>query len=33
MEAANEVGTSVIVTTVHSPQEFADWLGRATARD
>ena len=32
MEAANEVGTSVIVTTVHSPQEFADWLDRATAR-
>src|ERR1700722_17667234 len=32
MEVANEVGTSVIVTTVHTPQEFADWLGRATAR-
>ncbi len=32
MEAANEAGTSVIVTTVHSPQEFAGWLGRATAR-
>jgi DNA-binding LacI/PurR family transcriptional regulator len=32
MDAANEVGTSVIATTVHSPQEFAGWLDRATAR-
>ncbi len=32
MEAANELGTSVIATTVHSPQEFAGWLDRATAR-
>jgi DNA-binding LacI/PurR family transcriptional regulator len=32
MEAANEAGTSVIATTVHSPQEFAGWLDRATAR-
>jgi DNA-binding LacI/PurR family transcriptional regulator len=32
MEAANEAGTSVIASTVHSPQEFADWLDRATAR-
>ena len=32
MEAANEAGTSVIATTVHSPQEFTGWLDRATAR-
>src|SRR6202042_3991998 len=32
MEAANEAGTSVIATTVHSPQEFAGWLDRAAAR-
>jgi DNA-binding LacI/PurR family transcriptional regulator len=32
MEAANEAGTSVIASTVHSPQEFADWLDRATNR-
>jgi DNA-binding LacI/PurR family transcriptional regulator len=32
MEAANEADTSVIATTVHSPQEFADWLDRATDR-
>jgi DNA-binding LacI/PurR family transcriptional regulator len=32
MEAANEAGISVIATTVHSPQEFAGWLDRATAR-
>ncbi|MGD0064902.1 MAG: LacI family DNA-binding transcriptional regulator [Streptosporangiaceae bacterium] len=32
IEAANEVGTSVIVTTAGSPQEFADWLDRATGR-
>ena len=32
MEAANEAGTSVIVTAVHSPREFTDWLDRATAR-
>jgi DNA-binding LacI/PurR family transcriptional regulator len=32
MEAANEAGTSVIATTVHSPREFAGWLDRATAR-
>ncbi len=32
IEAANEVGTSVIVTTAGSSQEFADWLGRVTAR-
>ncbi|MGD0243484.1 MAG: substrate-binding domain-containing protein [Streptosporangiaceae bacterium] len=32
LEAANEAGTSVIATTVHSPPEFADWLDRATGR-
>jgi DNA-binding LacI/PurR family transcriptional regulator len=32
LEAANEAGTSVIATTVHSPREFDDWLDRATAR-
>jgi DNA-binding LacI/PurR family transcriptional regulator len=32
MAAANEAGTSVIATTVHSPQEFGAWLDRATAR-
>jgi DNA-binding LacI/PurR family transcriptional regulator len=32
MEAANEAGTSVIATAVHTPQEFAGWLDRATAR-
>ena len=32
LEAANEAGTSVIATTVHSPQEFDDWLDRATTR-
>jgi DNA-binding LacI/PurR family transcriptional regulator len=32
MEAANEAGISVIASTVHSPEEFADWLDRAAAR-
>lgn len=32
MEAANEAGTSVIVTSVHTAAEFAGWLDRATAR-
>ncbi|HEU5421385.1 MAG TPA: LacI family DNA-binding transcriptional regulator [Streptosporangiaceae bacterium] len=32
MEAANEAGTSLIVTSVRSAQEFAGWLDRATAR-
>jgi DNA-binding LacI/PurR family transcriptional regulator len=32
LEAANEDGISVIASTVHSPQEFGDWLDRATAR-
>src|ERR1700729_3005718 len=32
MEAANEAGTSVIASTVHSPQEFTGWFDQATAR-
>jgi DNA-binding LacI/PurR family transcriptional regulator len=32
MEAANDAGTSVIATTVHSPREFAAWLDRAADR-
>jgi DNA-binding LacI/PurR family transcriptional regulator len=32
MAAANEAGTSVIATTVHSPAEFGVWLDQATAR-
>jgi DNA-binding LacI/PurR family transcriptional regulator len=32
LEAANEAGTSVIATTVHSPGEFDGWLERATTR-
>jgi DNA-binding LacI/PurR family transcriptional regulator len=32
VEAAVEADASVVVTTVHSPAEFTDWLDRATAR-
>lgn len=32
LEAANEAGTSVIVTSVHSAQEFGGWLDRAADR-
>jgi DNA-binding LacI/PurR family transcriptional regulator len=32
VEAADEAGTSVIVTIAHSPGEFASWLDRAAAR-
>jgi DNA-binding LacI/PurR family transcriptional regulator len=32
VEAANEAETSVIVTTVHSADEFTGWLDQATAR-
>jgi DNA-binding LacI/PurR family transcriptional regulator len=32
VEAANEAGTSVIVSTAHSPGEFASWLDHAASR-
>ena len=32
VEAANEAGITVIVTTVGSPEEFTGWLDRASAR-
>jgi DNA-binding LacI/PurR family transcriptional regulator len=32
VEAADEAGSSVVVATVRSPEEFARWLDRATAR-
>jgi DNA-binding LacI/PurR family transcriptional regulator len=32
VEAANEAGTSVIVTSVRTAAEFTDWLEQATAR-
>ncbi|HEX6522099.1 MAG TPA: LacI family DNA-binding transcriptional regulator [Streptosporangiaceae bacterium] len=32
VEAANEAETSVVVTTVHSADEFTGWLDQATAR-
>ncbi len=32
VEAADEAGASVIVTTVAAPDEFTRWLGRAAAR-
>jgi DNA-binding LacI/PurR family transcriptional regulator len=32
VEAADEAGTSLIVSTVHSPDEFASWVNRAATR-
>jgi DNA-binding LacI/PurR family transcriptional regulator len=32
VEAADEAGTSLIVSTVQSPDEFASWVNRAAAR-